>query len=294
MGILLYFSRMVRPLRIEYPNALYHVMSRGNAYQDIFLNDQDRQAFLKNLAHCIEQHNLLCHAYCLMGNHYHLLLETPDANLSKAMRDINGNYTQMFNKRHDRSGHVLQGRYKAYLIEKEIYLLEVVRYIVNNPVVARMVQDPKHWKWSSYRSTVGLSRRPKWLETDFTMSLFSNDTSDAQRKYEIFVRTGSNRESPYEDVKGDIILGSPQFIDWIWETQTNGSEGMKETPRSQRVVGRPALEDIFERDMTKEERDKAMYFARVRCGYLTTEIAEHVGIDRSTVGKICKRIKDSQ
>ena len=146
---------MARPLRIAYPGALYHVMSRGNARQPIFLDDIDRHSFFKNLERCIELHNLICHAYCLMDNHYHLLLETPDGNLSSAMRDVNGNYTQWFNTRHERVGHVLQGRYKAHVIEKEPYLLEVVRYIVNNPVRANLVTHPKDWKWSSYRSSAG-------------------------------------------------------------------------------------------------------------------------------------------
>ena len=170
---------MVRPLRIEYPGALYHAMSRGNAYQDIFHDDRDRQSFLKNLEHCTELHNLICHAYCLMDNHYHLLIETPDGNLSKAMRDINGNYTQKFNARHKRVGHLLQGRYKAYLVEKDLYLLEVARYIVNNPVEAKLVQYPQDWKWSSYKATAGFVKAPDWLEVDFALGLFLKQRKEA-------------------------------------------------------------------------------------------------------------------
>jgi putative transposase len=279
---------MTRPLRIEYPGALYHVMSRGNAYQDIYLDDDDRRAFLKNLKHCINLHNLVCHAYCLMDNHYHLLIETPDGNLSQAMRDVNGNYTQRFNIKHKRVGHVLQGRYKAYIIEKDIYLHEVVRYIVNNPVKANIVEHPKEWKWSSYKATDGSVKAPHWLETDFTLGLFSDKRKDAQKLYRAFVMEDTERESPYEEVKEGVILGSQQFIDWIWETQTNGSEEIKEISRSQRVVGRPTLEEIFEEKMTKEQRDIAIKFARFRCGYLTTEIAKYVGLNRSVVGRISR------
>ena len=279
---------MARPLRIEYPGALYHVMSRGNAYQDIYLNDQDRRAFLKNLETCIELHNLFCHAYCLMDNHYHLLIETPDANLSKAMRDINGNYTQGFNVRNERVGHVLQGRYKAYLIEKDLYLLEVVRYIVNNPVEAKLVDHPKDWKWSSYRATSGVNQPPKWLEIDFTLGLFSRQRKEAQKLYRKFVNEDLDQESPYEDLREGMILGSPQFVGWVWETQTNGSEDIKEIPRDQRIVGRPSLEEIFDSEMTKEERNIAIKFARFRCGYLTTEIAKHVGLDRAVIGRISR------
>lgn len=279
---------MARPLRIEYPGAFHHVMSRGNAYQDIYLNDQDRRAFLKNLQHCIELHNLICHAYCLMDNHYHLLIETPDANLSSAMRDINGNYTQKFNARHKRTGHVLQGRYKAYVIEQELYLLEVVRYIVNNPVEEKMVDHTKEWVWSSFKATSGMLKAPKWLETDFTLGLFSKDRKESQKQYRKFVKEGINRGSPYDQLKEGVILGSPQFIDWVWETQTNGIEEVKEIPRDQRIVGRPSLEEIFEDEMTKDERDTAIKFARFRCSYLTTEIAKHVGLERSVVGRISR------
>lgn len=284
---------MVRPLRIEYPDALYHVMSRGNAYQNIFLDDKDRRTFLKNIEYCVDIHGLICHAYCLMDNHFHLLLETPDANLSKAMRDINGNYTQRFNVRHKRVGHVLQGRYKAYVIEKDTYLLDVARYIVNNPVEAGIVEHPKDWSWSSYGATAGARTMPRWLETNFTLGLFSQNKKDAQKLYRAFVQDGIKRPSPYADVEEGVILGSPQFIHWIWETQTNGYEEFKEIPRSQRIVGRLSLEEIFSEQMTKAERAAAIAFARFRCGYLTTEIAKHVGLDRAVVGRISRNTYNS-
>ena len=157
---------MARQLRIQYPGALYHVMSRGNGHQDIFFSNNDRIAFLKNLEGCIKTHNFICHAYCLMDNHYHLLIETPDANLSDVMRDINGNYTQTFNKRKGRVGHLMQDRYKAHVIEKDTYLLEVARDIVLNPIRAKIVDHPDKWRWSSYKTTGGIIRSPKWLSTD--------------------------------------------------------------------------------------------------------------------------------
>lgn len=284
---------MARPLRIEYPNALYHVMSRGNAYQNIFLGDKDRLLFFKNLKHCLELHNVICHAYCLMDNHYHLLLETPNANLSRIMRDINGNYTQRFNARYKRVGHVLQGRYKAYLIEKELYLLEVVRYIVNNPVKDGFVNRPEQWRWSSYRATSGSVLTSKWLETDFTLGLFSKNKKEARKLYRQFVKEGMERDSPFDEIKEGVILGSPQFIDWVWRTQTHGSENIKEIPRDQRIVGRPTLKEIFEEKMTKEQRNEAIRFARFRCGYLTTEIAKHVELDRAVVGRISRNMYNS-
>jgi len=280
---------MARPLRIEYADALYHVMSRGNAFQDIFLDDTDRKIFLKNLKHCIELYNLVCHSYCLMDNHYHLLIETPDGNLSKAMRDINGNYTQAFNAKHQRVGHVLQGRYKAYVIEKEPYLLEVARYIVNNPVKAKMVQTPGAWKWSSYQATAGLIVSPTWLDVEWTLGLFSTDKLIARKYFQKFVEEGVDVDSPYKDLKEGIILGSPQFISWIWE-KTVGSEENKEIPRTERIIGRPTLDEIFDDTMSKEERNKAIVFARYRCGYLTTEISKKVGLDRAVVGRISRGV----
>ncbi|MBD3670659.1 MAG: transposase [Gammaproteobacteria bacterium] len=127
---------MSRPLRIEYAGALYHVTSRGDGQKDIYLDDKDRRDFLSNLTHVCERYNWVVHAYCLMSNHYHLLLETPDGNLSQGMRQLNGVYTQQFNRTHERVGHVFQGRYKAIIVQKDSYLLELSRYIVLNPVRA--------------------------------------------------------------------------------------------------------------------------------------------------------------
>ncbi|MFH1356765.1 MAG: transposase [bacterium] len=280
---------MARPLRIEYTGALYHVMSRGNAYQDIFRTIKDRKAFLNSLADCIELHNLICHAYCLMDNHYHLLIETPDANLSKAMRDINGNYTQKFHKHNGTIGHILQGRYKANLIEKESYFLEVVRYIVNNPVKEGLVENPAEWLWSSYNQTRGSQKKYDWLTIDFTLGCFSEDVKTARKLYEKFVQDRINAESPYKDLKNNFILGSQQFIDWVWDNHSKGSECKKEIPRKQRIVGRPSLEELFDECKSIEDRNKTIIFARYRCGYLTSEIAKHIGLERSVVGRISRK-----
>ena len=140
---------MVRPLRIEYPGAVYHLTSRGNARDPIFLDDADRYLFLDLLGDLVDRYNWLCHGYCLMDNHYHLLVETIDANLSTGMRQLNGIYTQKFNRQHDRVGHLFQGRYKAIVVEKESYLLELCRYIVLNPVRAKIVNNPGKYRWSS-------------------------------------------------------------------------------------------------------------------------------------------------
>ena len=146
---------MARPLRIEYAGALYHLTSRGDRREDIYLDDIDRVIFLEVLAGVCERFCWVCHAYCLMSNHYHLLIETRESTLSQGMRQLNGVFTQRSNHRHHRVGHVFQGRYKAILVQKESYLLELARYVVLNPVRAGMVRSAKDWPWSNYRSTAG-------------------------------------------------------------------------------------------------------------------------------------------
>ena len=157
---------MARPLRVEYEGAVYHVTSRGNAREDIFLDNRDRSRFLEMLGDVVARYGWICHAYCLMTNHYHLLIETPEANLSRGMHLLNGVYTQWFNRRHKRVGHLLQGRFKAILVEKESHLLELARYIVLNPVRAKMVRSVRDWPWDSYRATSDQSDVPEFLTVD--------------------------------------------------------------------------------------------------------------------------------
>ncbi|MFD2367641.1 transposase [Pseudoduganella sp. GCM10020061] len=159
---------MARKPRIQYEGALYHVCSRGDRQEPIFEEDDDRYVFLELLGKAAAKYDLLFLAYCLMGNHYHLILQTRLANLSAAMQFINGVYTQRYNKRHSTCGHVFQGRFFASLVQVQPYMTEVCRYVELNPVRARLVQDPHEWKWSSYRAHIGLDERPSWLA--FTLS----------------------------------------------------------------------------------------------------------------------------
>lgn len=291
--IMINYSPMARPLRVEFHGAMYHVIARGNAKQKIFLNDHDRQEFLRWLGYVQKMYNLVIYAYCLMGNHYHLLVETPDANLSKAMRDLNGNYSQGFNKRHKRVGHLLQGRYKAFVVEKHSYLLELIRYIILNPIRACLVKHPRDWKWSSYGATAGHVKAPEWLYVDETLSLFSKNRQTAQREYRQFVKDGIGGEDPHDKVSHGFILGDLYFVHAIWE-KTNGAEDLKEHPREERIVGRPTLLEIFADVKTKEERNEAIVFARGRCGYLTTEIAPFAGIHRAVVGRIARGVYEKK
>ncbi|MGD2083746.1 MAG: transposase, partial [Chromatiales bacterium] len=184
---------MARPLRLEFPGALYHVTSRGDGGEDIYIDDTDRAHWLVVLGQVCERFNWLVHAYCLMSNHYHVLLETPDGNLSRGMRQLNGVYTQRFNRAHERVGHVFQGRYKAVIVQKETYLLELARYVVLNPVRARMVRSAREWPWSSYRATAGQAARPPWLATDWLLAGFGRTRSLAQTAYRDFVSQGKGQ-----------------------------------------------------------------------------------------------------
>ena len=172
---------MARSLRIEHPGAVYHVTSRGNARADIFLSDADRQTFLDVLAGTVEKYNWLCHAFCLLGNHYHTIIETLDPNLSLGMRQLNGVYTQAFNRSHQRVGHVFQGRYKAILVEKGSHLLELCRYVVLNPVRAGMVAKPEQWQWSSYKSTAYAGTVPEFLTIDWVLGQFAEKKTAARQ-----------------------------------------------------------------------------------------------------------------
>ncbi len=235
---------MARPLRIEYPDAVYHVTARGNAKNDIFHSDTDRNTFLKILSGVVLRYNWLCHAYCLMDNHYHLLIETPDGNLSVGMRQLNGVYTQKHNWLHQKSGHVFQGRFKAIVVEKESYLLELCRYVVLNPVRAGKTETPEQWRWSSYRFTAGMKTPPDYLTTDWILGLFHPKKREAQKLYRKFVRAGIGLQSPWEELRGQILLGEEGFVDahkdLLYDKKT-----VKEVPRTQRYVNRPAL-SVFE------------------------------------------------
>jgi putative transposase len=180
-----------RPPRICFPGALYHVTARGNDRAAVVRDNTDRRALLGLLAEVIRNLRWRCHAYCLMDNHYHLVIETPEPNLSAGMQRLNGTYAQRFNQRHKRSGHLFQGRFHTALLDRESHLLETCRYVVLNPVRAGVCAEPVAWPWSSYRATAGFSARPSFLTLSWIHSPFGRDTSTAIRAYRAFVDHGS-------------------------------------------------------------------------------------------------------
>ena len=285
---------MARALRVEYPGAVYHVYGRGIAGQGIFRDDEDRVLFLHALSTAVERHRLLIHAYCLMSNHYHLLLETPEGNLSRVMRHINGTYTQNYNQAHRRTGQLLQGRYKANLVEKDAYLRTLALYIVLNPVRARMVSNPGAWPWSSYRATAGITPAPSWLTTDWLLGTMGGRTkAEGRRRYKDCVRKGMKEGALPESIAwGEIVIGSEAFIQRMREL-IRGKTGLEEVPKGQRFIGRPSLERLFRNPKNRDERDRRIREAFLRHGYRLNEIAAAVGLHYSRISHIAnKKEKD--
>jgi REP element-mobilizing transposase RayT len=206
---------MARPLRIEYAGALYHVTSRGDRREDIYLDEQDREMWLEVLGQVCSRFNWVVHAYCQMTNHYHLLVETVDGNLSRGMRQLNGSYTQGFNRRHKMVGHLFQGRYKAILVQKDAYLLELSRYVVLNPVRAGIVSLPEEWHWSSYVQMIEGTAVPPWLDAKWLLGQFDNKRQAAINAYRRFVMEGLGSSSPLEQIRHQLLLGDENFAENI-------------------------------------------------------------------------------
>ena len=279
---------MARPLRIEYPGALYHVTTRGNARGRIFRSDQDRSYFLQLLSSTVERFRWLCHGYCLMDNHYHLLVETQDENLSRGMRHLNGVYTQKWNWKHKKTGHVFQGRYKAIIVDKDAYLLQLSRYIVLNPVRARMVSSVEEWKWSSYHAVAGLGEAPAWLTTDWVLGQFSDRKKRAQALYRDFVGKGITTESIWKELKGQVFLGDKAFIERAKAIHTE--KALDEVPRTQRYASRPSLAALFTNlSGLKEKRNEAIRKAHLDHGYSLKEISDALKLHYTTISKVINK-----
>lgn len=283
---------MARPLRIEYEGAVYHVTSRGNAGQDIFLDNEDRGLFVEILEQAVDRFNWQCHAYCLMPNHYHLLVETGAPTLSRGMRHLNGVYTQSFNRRHARTGHLFQGRFKAILVQKETHLLEVARYVVLNPVRAKLARSPRDWEWSSYRATAGQTRCPRFLTVDWILSQFGTDPTRAARAYSTFVKQGRG-VSIWDGLRSGAFLGTEEFSQKL-RPHLRGRAGVTEIPRRQRLAGRPSLAELFSKVQDKTTRDERIYQAVHVHGYTLREVADFLGLYYSTISVITKRVAQAK
>jgi REP element-mobilizing transposase RayT len=289
---------MARALRITFPGAFYHVTSRGNERKAVFKSKRDREKFLEYLESASRRYDALTHAYCMMDNHYHLLLETPSGNLPQIMRHINGAYTTYFNIKRDRSGHLFQGRYKAILVEIDEYAKELSRYIHLNPVRAKIVETPEEYEWSSYKFYIGKQKAAQWLYRDFILGYFGKSVSVAQRAYQKFVDAYAHQEysSPLEQVVSSTLLGSADFITFIKENYLSAKKPDKELPALKELVQKPSIQDIFERVelvFTKDKvmaRNVKMYLCQRYTGEKLMEIGSHFGIGESGVSQACRRV----
>jgi len=236
---------MARPLRIEYPDALYHVTSRGNERRPIFRSDRDRKAFLQFLGMTVRRFGWSVTAWVLMTNHFHLIIQTPEPNLSRGMHWLNSAYAGWFNHEHERSGHLFQGRFKALLIEKESYFAEVLRYVALNPVRAGMVEKPEKYRWSSYRATAGLEAAPEWLDVDSVLRLFHPDSAVAQAGYRDFVAEKvSSQERLWDALANQLFLGTDAWLKRM-RARVESKPRSTDHPRRQRGVGRPKMSAII-------------------------------------------------
>ncbi|MGV6817946.1 MAG: REP-associated tyrosine transposase [Thiotrichales bacterium] len=282
---------MARPLRIEYAGALYHVTSRGDRREDIFYDDEDRTIWLDVFAQVCSRFNWRCHAWCLMDNHYHIVIETVEGNLSRGMRQLNGVYTQKSNRRHHLSGHVFQGRYKAILIDKDNYLLELSRYVVLNPVRAGMVKDVEDWPWSSYGAMIGQAEQPEWLETDWLLACFGKSRKRAIATYMDFVRAGIGLPSIWENLKYQLYLGHDDFITSIQERFDSATKD--ELQEVSRVQRRPMAKPLDWYVDNNQDKKTAMVLAYQTGAYSMKEIAQQFGVHYSTVSRAIKSLEEN-
>ncbi len=294
---------MARPLRLSFAGGVYHVTARGNERKALVRDDRDRARFVETLAQMVAQYHVVCHAWVLMTNHYHLLLETPTPNLSLAVRHLNGVYTQAFNRRHRRVGHLFQGRFKAIVVEKEAHLLALCRYVVLNPVRVGLVAHPRRYAWSSYRPTAGEATVPSWLTVAWTLDQFGSRARAAQQAYREFVQEGlTGGEVPWRGVVGQVYLGSEAFIRRVQRYSTR--LGDPEIPRGQRAPVWLSGEAVLQRvarfyglrvaDLVRpsprpsEARQVALYGLRREAGQGLQGIARRMGL---SYGGVSRRVQ---
>lgn len=297
---------MARPLRIAYDGAFYHITSRGNERNPIYRDEGDYGRFLEILSELPRRYGVIIHGYVLMGNHYHLLIETPKGNITKVMHYLNTTYTGYFNKKYRRVGHLFQGRYKGFLIEKERYLLSVSRYVHLNPVRARVIQRPEEYKWSSYREYIGKAEKKGWLTCDWILGQYSREEVKARRLYKTFTDEGLTlKENPFSALKAGLILGNEDFMEKI--RKKIKIEKHREIPESRRLTKGIKYEDVLAavarilkvseqgiKEAGKRDniaRKISLYLLRGLTDKSNEEIARYFGIGYTAVSQAVSRLK---
>lgn len=279
---------MVRPLRVHLPDAIYHVMSRGNARQQIFLYDADRRHFLRRLGAAMRRFSVRCHAYCLMPNHFHLIVRAADLPLGRMMQQLNGGYAGWVNSRYDRVGHLFQGRPKMLIVDDGEYFRRAIRYVVRNPVRANLAARVDDWSWSSYRATAGVAAGPPWLAVDDVWAAFHTDP-EAGRVAFIAYCADTDFDRSSEEPLGPLIFGSSAsaagLSDMLAPHRTH-----REFVYAERYADRPALAELFSGTDVEDARQAATRCAFDDHGYTLREIAEFLGIAPATVWRHARGI----
>ena len=290
---------MARPLRIEFPGAYYHIASRGNEQKEIFRNSKDREKFLSYLESASKRYGAEIHLFCLMNNHYHLLLKTPRGNLSKVMHHINGAYTTYFNTQWNRVGHLFQGRFKAILVDADEYACELSRYIHLNPVRAAIVSTPGEYGWSSYLAYTGRKKVPGWLHVDFILSYFGEDKIVAQKRYHTFVHDliGTEYENPLEKTYASTILGDESFIDQIRREHLENEKNDRNIPAMRKMTTPLSIQDIVKEigasfpEDTALVRQASLYLCHRYSGRSLKEIGNYFLVGESAISQGSRRFK---
>ena len=293
---------MTRQWRIEYPGALYHIVSRGNEQRHIVIDDQDRRALLSTLGKMCERYEIEMYAYVLMDNHYHLTLRTLRPNLSRALQWFGVTYTRYFNTRHKRSGHLFQGRFRSFLIENDAYLQQVSYYIHRNPVRAGIVKRLADYRWSSYPAYAYGKSQELWLKTDLILSIVSGKDKQAAYRKEM-QNYAAEEKRIWEDVKHGLFLGSQEFIDRIKEQFLRIEKYHAEIPQQKKVLKRKDLQGMLKegalalcwdagtirkrrlRGTDAYHRDLLLYIFWDRGLYTNNEIGEVFGLTYSGVSR---------
>ena len=274
---------MARPLRVEYPGAYYHVLNRGNNQENIFLNNRDREKFIEYLEKASERFSIIIHTYCLMSNHFHLLVETPEPNLSVAMQWINVSYATYFNRKRGRHGHLFQGRFKAILIDADEYLKDLSRYIHLNPVRAKIESAPSNYNWSSYRSYIGMVKSPKFLDTDWILSTFGKNKKKARKNYQDFVEgvDVNSLANPGRQVTEGLILGDSDFIEWVKDKFLSNRKDNKEIPQLKKLKPKVSPDAVVDAVCKEFICSKDQLIIKGRKNNRPREVAIHIARDIS-------------
>jgi REP element-mobilizing transposase RayT len=289
---------MARPLRIEYSGAFYHVTSRGNERKAVYKSQRDREKFFSYLESATERYGAVVHVFCLMDNHYHLLIETPSGNLSQIMHHINGAYTTYFNTKRERSGHLFQGRYRAILIDVDEYAKELSRYIHLNPVRAGIAENPEEYRWSSCQYYTVKRKPPEWLKRDFILSYFGNEPKTAMKRYRDFVRSVMDEEykNPLAEISHSVILGGEKFIAEIKTRFLRDKKPDRDLPTLRDLSSRPglghiekAVDSVLQQD-EKLARQVTLHMCHRHSGMKLREIGQQFGIGESGVTQASRRI----